>query len=63
MIAPAFLKTVAAMTSEDLCDLTDDLDRGERNDLTNEQLGFCLVEQAQRFSRMIRAAKEEEEES
>lgn len=57
---PNFSKTVAAMSNEDLCALAGELWQDHiENEPSSVKLGFCLVEQADRFARMIAAARQD----
>ena len=50
-----FIKTVAAMTDEDLCAFGGELLRNySENDPSGEMLGIVLVEQADRFAKRVR---------
>ncbi len=54
----AQIKTVAAMTNEDLCALAGDLGRDYvENEASGALFGIVLVEQACRFARMMAASR------
>lgn len=54
----AKIKTVAAMSNEDLCAMAGELGRTYvENEPSGELLGIVLVEQAARFSRMVAASR------